>query len=166
MASTSVSRIPPASPERLWQLIGGFHALPDWLPFIPESTALEGGRVRCLRTSDGKVLVERLEQFNERQHYYTYSILEAPFAVSGHLATLPVYPVPGQKQAAEVVWTVRFIPEGISDAEAAALFDGFFRDGLDALQSKPKALAQLVHGKSGPRSPSPPSPGRAVVVLH
>ena len=79
MASTSVSRIPPASPERLWQLIGGFHALPDWLPFIPESTALEGGRVRRLRTSDGKVLVERLEQFNERQHYYTYSILEAPF---------------------------------------------------------------------------------------
>ena len=53
MASTSVSRIPPASPERLWQLIGGFHALPDWLPFIPESTALEGGRA--------------------------YSILEAPF---------------------------------------------------------------------------------------
>jgi hypothetical protein len=95
MASTSVSRIPPASPERLWQLIGGFHALPDWLPFIPESTALEGGRVRCLRTSDGKVLVERLEQFNERQHYYTYSILEAPFAVSGHLATPRVYLMPG-----------------------------------------------------------------------
>ena len=136
MASTSVSRILPASPERVWQLIGGFHALPDWLAFIPESTALEGGRVRRLRTSDGKVLVERLEQFNERQHYYTYSILEAPFAVSGHLATLRVYPVPGQKQAAEVVWTVRFILEGLSDAEAAALFDGFFRDGLDALQSK------------------------------
>ena len=87
MASTSVSRIPPASPERLWQLIGGFHALPDWLPFIPESTALEGGRVRCLRTSDGKVLVERLEQFNERQHYYTYSI--TPTSSSKHPSGVP-----------------------------------------------------------------------------
>jgi hypothetical protein len=93
MASTSVSRILPASPERVWQLIGGFHALPDWLPFIPKSTA-EGGRVRRLCTSDGKVLVERPEQFSERQHYYTYSILEAPLAVSGHLATPRVYLMP------------------------------------------------------------------------
>lgn len=38
MASTSVSRVVPASPERVWNLIGGFHTLPDWLPSIPEST--------------------------------------------------------------------------------------------------------------------------------
>ncbi|MFF1966817.1 SRPBCC family protein, partial [Streptomyces sp. NPDC058232] len=41
MASTSVSRVVPASPERVWQLIGGFDSLPDWLPYIAESTALE-----------------------------------------------------------------------------------------------------------------------------
>ncbi|MFB9578490.1 SRPBCC family protein, partial [Streptomyces yanii] len=28
MASTSVSRIVPASPEKVWSLIGGFDALP------------------------------------------------------------------------------------------------------------------------------------------
>lgn len=44
MASTSVSRIVPASPEKVWNLVGGFDALPDWLPYIPESTPLEGGR--------------------------------------------------------------------------------------------------------------------------
>lgn len=43
MASTSVSRVVPADPETVWRLVGGFHALPDWLPYIPESTPLEGG---------------------------------------------------------------------------------------------------------------------------
>lgn len=51
MASTSVSRIVPATPDQVWQLIGGFHALPDWLPYIPRSTSLEGGRARRLRTT-------------------------------------------------------------------------------------------------------------------
>ncbi|MGV9351703.1 SRPBCC family protein, partial [Streptomyces spiralis] len=49
MASTSVSRIVPASPDKVWSLIGGFDALPDWLPYISESTALEGGRGRRLK---------------------------------------------------------------------------------------------------------------------
>lgn len=51
MASTSVSRIVPATPDQVWQLIGGFHALPDWLPYIPRSTSLEGGRARRLHNS-------------------------------------------------------------------------------------------------------------------
>ncbi|CAL9620477.1 hypothetical protein SUDANB38_05868 [Streptomyces sp. enrichment culture] len=29
MASTSVSRVVPASPQQVWSLIGGFDALPD-----------------------------------------------------------------------------------------------------------------------------------------
>ncbi|MEV5548533.1 SRPBCC family protein, partial [Streptomyces sp. NPDC052309] len=33
MASTSVSRLVPASPDKVWNLIGGFDALPDWLPY-------------------------------------------------------------------------------------------------------------------------------------
>ncbi|MEU1386855.1 MULTISPECIES: SRPBCC family protein [unclassified Nonomuraea] len=65
MASTSVSGLLPASPQRVWDLIGGFHSLPDWLPYIPESTMLEGGRVRRLANPDGEVITERLMHFSE-----------------------------------------------------------------------------------------------------
>ncbi|MGW1553014.1 SRPBCC family protein, partial [Streptomyces sp. NPDC002346] len=67
MASTSASRIVPASPDKVWNLIGGFDALPDWLPYIPESTPLEGGRVRRLTNPDGEVITERLVDFNETE---------------------------------------------------------------------------------------------------
>ncbi|WP_206506709.1 SRPBCC family protein [Streptomyces chrestomyceticus] len=133
MASTSVSRVLPASPQKVWDLIGGFDALPDWLPYILESTALEGGRVRKLANPDGDVIVERLVGFNEAERHYTYAILEAPFPVTGYLSTLRVHPVDGRDDLAEVQWSGRFTPDGVSDTEAEKLFTGIYADGLDAL---------------------------------
>ncbi|MDX3771031.1 SRPBCC family protein [Streptomyces sp. NBC_01707] len=133
MASTSVSRVVPASPERVWQLIGGFDSLPDWLPYIAESAALEGGRVRRLANPDGEAIVERLVDFDDTERHYSYAILEAPFPVVGYISTLRVHEVAGRKDVAEVQWSGRFTPHGASEDEAVALFTGIYRDGLDAL---------------------------------
>ncbi|MGA4837549.1 SRPBCC family protein [Streptomyces sp. G45] len=133
MASTSVSRTVPASPDKVWSLIGGFDALPDWLPYIPESTALEGGRVRRLANPDGDVIVERLVDFNEAERHYSYAILEAPFPVTGYVSTLRVHAVDGRDDVAEVQWSGRFTPDGASAAEVEELFAGIYADGLDAL---------------------------------
>ncbi|MFE1290271.1 SRPBCC family protein [Streptomyces sp. NPDC058751] len=133
MASTSVSRVVPASPQRVWDLIGGFDALPDWLPYIPESTALEGGRVRRLTNPDGDAIIERLVSFDEAGRHYSYAILEAPFPVTGYVSTLRVHPVAGRDDLAEVQWSGRFTPDGVTDAEVEDLFASIYRDGLDAL---------------------------------
>ncbi|MFF9670107.1 SRPBCC family protein [Streptomyces eurythermus] len=133
MASTSVSRTVPTSPEKVWSLIGGFDALPDWLPYIPESTALEGGRVRRLTNPEGEVIIERLVEFNEAERHYSYAILQAPFPVNGYVSTLRVHAVPGREDAAEVQWSGRFNPDGATEDEVVDLFTGIYRDGLDAL---------------------------------
>jgi hypothetical protein len=133
MTSTSVSQIVPASPESVWDLIGGFHALPDWLPFISESIPLEGGRSRRLHTPDGGVVIERMESFSEQERRCTYSFVETPFPVTDCIVTLSVHDVPGRDDAAEVVWSARFVPDGVSDTEAVDLFNGLYRDGLAAL---------------------------------
>ncbi|MFI1834282.1 SRPBCC family protein [Streptomyces olivaceoviridis] len=133
MASTSVSRIVPASPDKVWSLIGGFDALPDWLPYIPESTALEGGRVRRLKNPEGEVIIERLVDFNEAERHYSYAILQAPFPVNGYVSTLRVHAIPGEENAAEVQWSGRFNPDGATENEVVDLFTGIYRDGLDAL---------------------------------
>ncbi|MFE9356213.1 SRPBCC family protein [Streptomyces olivaceoviridis] len=135
MASTSVSRIVPASPDKAWSLIGGFDALPDWLPYIPESTALEGGRVRRLKNPEGEVIIERLVDFNEAERHYSYAILQAPFPVNGYVSTLRVHAIPGEENAAEVQWSGRFNPDGATENEVVELFTGIYRDGLDALHT-------------------------------
>ncbi|MFE7615402.1 SRPBCC family protein [Streptomyces sp. NPDC057496] len=133
MASTSVSRVVPASPQQVWNLIGGFASLPDWLPYIPESTALEGGRVRRLTNPDGDVIIERLVAFDEAERHYSYAILQAPFPVNGYVSTIRVHTVPGRDDIAEVQWSGRFNPDNATEAEVVELFTGIYRDGLAAL---------------------------------
>ncbi len=90
MATASAFIDIPATADQVWQLIGGFNSLPDWLPFIPKSELSEGGRVRSLQTADGAVVVERLEAFDNAGKTYSYSILQAPFPATDYLATISV----------------------------------------------------------------------------
>lgn len=136
MAETHASITLPASAEQVWQLIGGFDALPDWLPYIPRSTLSEGGRVRTLASAGGDRIVERLLAFDEAARSYTYAILEAPFPVRDYRSTLAVREVDGR---ARVDWSGRFTPCGVSEEDAIRLFGAIYRDGLAALaQSFPE----------------------------
>ena len=134
MATTTVSIEIPASVDQLWQLMGGFDSLPDWLPFIPKSVVSEGGRVRTLTTSDGGTVIERLEAFDNRQRSYSYSIIQAPFPVVDYLSTIAVVAT-ADSNITRVEWSGSFTPVNVSDADAEALFSGIYRDGLQALKN-------------------------------
>lgn len=65
MAQAQASIQVSASADTVWQLIGGFGSLPDWLSYIPSSELSEGGRVRSLANPDGDAIVERLVAFDD-----------------------------------------------------------------------------------------------------
>ncbi|WP_407609023.1 SRPBCC family protein [Klebsiella aerogenes] len=134
MATTTVSIEIPASVDQVWQLMGGFDSLPDWLPFIPKSVVSEGRRVRTLTTSDGGTVIERLEAFDNRQRSYSYSIIQAPFPVVDYLSTIAVVAT-ADSNITRVEWSGSFTPVNVSDADAEALFSGIYRDGLQALKN-------------------------------
>jgi hypothetical protein len=133
MTTVSASTRLPVNADKAWQLIGGFHSLPDWLPFIVRSESMEGGRVRALTTAEGTVVIERLEAFDNKARTYTYSISEGPFPVTDYLATLQLAVV-GENETL-VTWSGSFTPAGISDKEAEALFRGIYEGGLTALKA-------------------------------
>jgi hypothetical protein len=138
MAHVSASIDIPVSPDEIWQLIGGFGSLPDWLSSMPTSELSEGGRVRRLTNRDGEALVERLVAFDDAARSYSYSFLEAPFPVTDHLATLRVHQTEGGK-GSRVEWFAQFKPSGVSDHEASQLIQviqGIFDDGLNELAAK------------------------------
>lgn len=117
--------------NQVWQLIGGFGSLPDWLPYIPKSELSEGGRIRHLANPEGEAIVERLVMFDDAARTYSYAILKAPFPVVDYLSTLKVIDKDGE--SCRVEWSGRFTPVGVSDDEASALFQGIYADGLMAL---------------------------------
>jgi hypothetical protein len=131
-ASTSIDVTLPA--DEVWQLIGGFGSLPDWLPYIPSSELSEGGRVRHLANPDGDAIVERLLAFDNAARSYSYAILQAPFPVKDYVSTLKVVEKGGN--ACRVEWSGRFTPTTVSDQEASKLFQGIYEDGLKALSGE------------------------------
>lgn len=135
MAQASASIDIPASPDQVWQLIGGFNSLPDWLPYIPKSELKEGGRVRRLANPNGDTIVERLEAFDNTDRSYSYSIVQAPFPVLGYQSTLRVLETEGGK-GSRVKWSGQFTPKGVSDQEVAKLFQGIYEEGLKALAAE------------------------------
>ncbi|WP_046471355.1 SRPBCC family protein [Allosalinactinospora lopnorensis] len=132
MATTTATIDIPVSAHRVWQLMGGFGSLPDWLPYIPASTLSDGGRVRSLTNEEGGVIVERLEKFDNDGRTYSYSILQAPFPVTGYRSTLTVHEVSDGQSRVE--WSGTFTPAGASEEEAVTLFHGIYTEGLAALE--------------------------------
>lgn len=132
MAHTTTTIKISASPDQVWKLIGGFNSLPHWLPSISSSELSEGGRMRHLADVDGDNIVERLGVFNDKDRYYTYSIIKAQFPVTDYQATIRVRETADSKTSL-VEWSGSFTPVGISDEEAINLFHGMYEDGLKAL---------------------------------
>ncbi|SAL79778.1 polyketide cyclase/dehydrase and lipid transport [Caballeronia terrestris] len=145
MAHTTASLEVPATADKIWQLIGGFNSLPDWLPFIPSSELSEGGRVRHLKTADGHTIIERLEAFDEKGRSYSYSIVEAPFPARDYLATISVQEVAGT-DGSLVTWSGSFSPVGVSEDEIVRLFHGIYEEGLLALAEGLQAGARNMAG--------------------
>ncbi|MBL3961085.1 MULTISPECIES: SRPBCC family protein [Burkholderia] len=123
-----------ASADTVWQLIGGFGALPDWLSYIPASELSEGGRVRRLANPAGDAIVERLVAFDEAERSYTYAILDAPFPVVNYRSTLRVRE--NGSNASKVEWSGTFTPHGATDDETVRLFRGIYEDGLAELAKR------------------------------
>lgn len=124
----------PVSADQVWQLVGGFNSLPDWLAFIVKSAPSDGGRVRHLQTADGGVVVERLQSFDNVGRTYSYTIEQSPFPVSAYLATLQVEAL--TETSAKVTWSGVFTPAaGTTDAAVEELFAGVYSGGLEALRA-------------------------------
>ena len=88
MSKVSMTTKVAVSAAQIWDLIGGFNALPDWHPAVEKSVLEEGGTVRRLSLAGGGEIVERLEQSDDDGRVYTYSILESPLPVAGYVATI------------------------------------------------------------------------------
>src|SRR2546430_17429265 len=81
----------PAPVAEVWKRIGGFNAMPDWLPMVEKSELAQGGTVRKLTIPGGGVIVEKLEGKDDQRHTYSYSITDGPLPVADYHASYSVH---------------------------------------------------------------------------
>lgn len=119
------------SPDKLWDVIGGFNALPDWHPAIEKSELEQGGTTRRLHLVGGGEIVEKLVKSDSDEHLYTYSIVSSPLPVANYTSTVRVTP---DGDGAKVEWSGNFEPSGAPEPDAVKAIQGIYQAGFDNLR--------------------------------
>ncbi len=121
------------SADKVWELIGGFNALPDWHPAIEKSELDEEGKVRKLSLAGGGTVIEKLEKMDDGERVYSYSITDSPLPVSNYTATITVKEG-ADGNSAVVDWSSSFDAKDASVNEAMDAISGIYQAGFDNLK--------------------------------
>ena len=133
MATVNMSTEVNVSPEKLWELMGGFNTLPDWHPAVEKSELDTEGAVRTLSLVGGGEIVERLQHIDANERVYTYSIENSPLPVANYTSTIRVRSeADGSRSIVE--WSSEFSPTGASETDAVKAIQGIYQAGFDNLR--------------------------------
>ena len=72
---SSVTMTSSMSPDALWKKVGDFCGIASWHPAIEKCTLSADGKQRTLSLKGGGTVVEALENWDNANHSYTYTIL-------------------------------------------------------------------------------------------
>jgi hypothetical protein len=131
MSKVTLSTELPASVKSVWNLVGGFNALPDWHPAISKSELSEDGSRRTLHLVSGASIIEQLQSTSEG-HTYSYSVLETPFPIRNCTGTIRVKPSTNGT-GCTVEWSGDFQAANVPENEAIRIIQGIYQVGLDNL---------------------------------
>ncbi len=99
MVTVVRSTIINAPIEEVWAFVRDFNAHDQWHPAVAESRIEDGkapdqvGCVRNFRLADGAHLREQLLALDDRNHSYSYCILDSPIPLVGYVSTVALKPV-------------------------------------------------------------------------
>jgi len=135
--ATEVSKVIEAkgTVDKAWTVLGDFCGIKDWHPAIAncEMKEMDGAKLRTLTTKDGAVLVEKLTNWDDANHSYSYEILESPLPVANYASTIKVEESGG---AVAIDWSSTFDAKGASDEDAKKTIIGIYDAGLGSLKEK------------------------------
>jgi polyketide cyclase/dehydrase/lipid transport protein len=124
-----------ASAPRIWDVIGDFNAMPKWHPAIAESTLEDkgGATLRRLRLGDGGVILEKLEEKNDAERFYTYSIAESPLPIADYRSTIAIRPA-ADAASSTVEWIGSFKVTDGPETDMERVVHGIYTAGVDNLK--------------------------------
>ena len=161
MADVRRSTIIDAPIERVWQMLRDFNGHDEWHPAVETSRIEEGapadmiGDVRDSRLGDGSRIREQLLSLSDRDHSFTYCIIDAPIPLGGYVATIRLLPVTDGGQTFWE-WRSRFsTPPGQERAMVRLVGEQIYEAGFRAIRQH---LAGMVKARPQPAAAPPPLP--------
>ncbi len=126
---SSLTMTSSVSPEALWKKIGDFCGIANWHPAIEKCVLSADGKQRTLSVKGGGTIVEALENLDDANHTYTYTIISG-LPVANYHSTISVSADP---KGSSLKWVGKYDAKGASDADAKKVIDGIYEAGEKAL---------------------------------
>ena len=132
MAKVTMQTELGVTPDQVWDLVGGFNALPDWHPAVEKSVLKQKGEVRELSLAGGGKIIEKLESLDNGERVYSYTITDSPLPVSNYTATIRV--MDNEEGKAVVEWSSEFDAMGAPENDAVKVIQDIYQTGFDNLK--------------------------------
>ncbi|HXW36248.1 MAG TPA: SRPBCC family protein [Acidimicrobiales bacterium] len=114
-----------ASPEKVWELVGNFGGIADWMPGLDACTVKGDDRTISML---GMEIVERLYDRDEEARSITYGIVGGSLSLDHHRATIKVQP---SGTGSFVTWEVDVKPDNLTE-----VMEQTYQGSLDALKER------------------------------
>ena len=168
MVQVRRSTVIDAPIDAVWGMLRDFNGHERWHPAVAESRIEEGRRpdeigcVRRFRLTSGGELREQLLRLSDRDHSFTYCILEAPIPLIDYVAILRLKPVTdGRRTFWE--WSSEFrTPPGEESELAALVGEQIYEAGFDAIKAAFGQAPGLRPRSSAAQAPVPVAADRAI----
>ena len=167
------STVVDAPIERVWAVLRDFNSHAAWHPVVAESAIEDGeasdriGCVRSFRLQDGNHVREQLLTLSDRDHVFTYCILEASLPMRRYVATVELRPVTDGNRTFWHWHSTFDAPRGrereLAELVGAGVYEGGF-EGLRAYLRRSQDRARPAPG-SGSGRPAPAAGERRGVVV-
>jgi hypothetical protein len=140
MVTIVKSTVVEAPIERVWELLRDFNGHDRWHPAVATSAIEEGkspdvvGCVRSFKLKDGSALRERLLTLSDRDHSFSYCLLDTPIPLLNYVAHVRLRLVTDGNRTFWL-WTSRFTtPPGREKELQDMVAQDIYQAGFEAVR--------------------------------
>lgn len=122
-----------ADPDAIWDYLKDFSSVGQWNPLV-QSVEIDGngvGSVRTLKVKGIGEFIEQLEEINDSERVYTYSIKKCPLPVAKCKIQMRV--MDNGDGNSTVEWSSEFEPDNDQGLSAVRTFQQMHQDALNNL---------------------------------
>ncbi|HRY23876.1 MAG: SRPBCC family protein [Geminicoccaceae bacterium] len=122
-----------APAEEVWSLVGDFCSIEQWHPEVTgcELEEDDATTFRTLRTADGSTIREQLLDHDAAIRFYSYSLVESPWPVTGLVSEFQL--APGAVGENVIVWQAQYSTLAVDKDAAEKSLGAFYRNGLEGI---------------------------------
>jgi hypothetical protein len=145
MVRIDVSTVVNAPIRRVWAVLRDFNGHDQWHPAVAESEIEEGlpsdaiGCVRNFKLEDGSQLREQLLTLSDRNHSFSYCLLDTPIPLLNYVAHVQLKPVTDGDRTFWRWWSSFTTPEGREQELKKMVEENIYVGGF-------KAVKRIVEG--------------------